>query len=254
MTAPESLLPPWKIVAPLAATAVSRTWKVVTGEQFAVLRADEPGARHLGLDRRAEPAVLRVAAAAGLGPRVLHADADRGLLLTAWIPGRAWLAADLQDAGNLARAAGLLRRLHATPLPAPVIDLGDAIDRYAAKAGTRIAAQAHAAHQHLARSIAGTGEPRYFCHNDATPGNLIVLPGGELRLIDWEYAGLCYPEFDLAGLAVGAGLAAEQVGVLLGAYHQRPPTCAEIDRHRAWEAFCRTLNGLWWAALAAQPG
>ncbi len=268
MKRPESPLPPWQIVAPLAATAVSRTWKVVTtvaaGEQFAVLRVDEPGARHLDLDRRAEPGVLRVAAAAGLGPSVLHADADRGLLLTAWLPGRACSAADLQDAGNLECAAGLLRRLHATPLAAPVVDLNAAISRYAAKAGAPFADQALVAHQQLARSLAGNslagnslagaGEPRCFCHNDATPGNFIVSPGGDLKLIDWEYAGLCYPGFDLAGLAIGAELATDQVRLLLGAYHERPPTPTECNRHRAWEALCRTLGSLWQGALLAHPG
>jgi thiamine kinase-like enzyme len=218
------------------------------------LRIDEPGARHLDLDRRAEPGVLRVASAAGLGPSVLHADADRGLLLTAWLPGRAWSAADLQDAGNLECAAALLRRLHATPLAAPVVDLNAAISRYAAKAGAPFVAEGRVAHQQLAQSLAGGAEPRCFCHNDATPGNFIVSPGGDLKLIDWEYAGLCYPGFDLAGLAIGAELATDQVRLLLGAYHERPPTPTECDRHRAWEALCRTLGRLWQGALLAHPG
>ncbi len=259
MTLPESPLPPWQIVAPLAATPVSRTYKVVAkvaaGEQYAVLRIDAPGARHLGLDRRSEPEVLRVAAAAaGLGPSVLHADAGRGLLLTAWLPGRACRAADLQDAGNLKRAAGLLRRLHATPLAAPVVDLNTAISRYAAQAGAPFAELGLVAHQQLARCLAGNSEPRCFCHNDATPANFIMSPGGDLQLIDWEYAGLCHPGFDVAGLAVGARLAPAQVRRLLTAYRGRPPTPAESDRHGAWEALYRTLSGLWQAAVLAHPG
>jgi thiamine kinase-like enzyme len=110
-----------------------------------------------------------------------------------------------------------------------------------------------AAHHQLARSLAGVTEPLCFSHNDPTPGNFIASPGGDLRLIDWEYAGLCHPGFDLAGLAVGADLAADQVRHLLTAYRGRPPTPIENDHQQAWEAFCRTLSRLWQAALAAHP-
>jgi thiamine kinase-like enzyme len=254
---PDSPLPKCRLLEPLAATPVSRTWKVMAavaaGEQFAVLRIDEPVARQLGLDRHAEPGVLRSASAAGLGPSVLHADAGRGLLLTAWLPGRVWTAADLGEAGNLERAAALLRRLHATPLPGPVVDLGAALTRYAAVAGAPYAALSVAAHQQLARNLGADTGPLCFCHNDPTPGNFIVSPGGDLKLIDWEYAGLCYPGFDLAGLAVGADLATEQVRRLLTAYRGRPPTPPESDRHRAWEALCRDLTALWQAAMPPWP-
>lgn len=249
MTLPESPLPPWRIVAPLAATPVSRTWQVAAGEHLAVLRIDGPGARQLGLDRLAEQGVVRAAAAAGIGPSLIHADAGRGQLLTAWLPGRAYAAADLNDAGALEGAAALLRRLHATPLPGPVTDLHEAVDRYAAMAGPAEDDLASVARQHLARCLAGVTAPLCFCHNDPTPGNFIVSPCGELRLIDWEYAGLCHREFDLAGLAVGAGLSPGRAADLLTAYLGRPPTAAESARQLAWEAFSRAVGALWQAAV-----
>ena len=235
----------WEVLEPLAATTISRTWRVAMGGKFAVLRQDEPGAARLGLNRLAEPAVLKAAAAAGLGPACLWADPARGLLLTDWLPGRAWTPADLQEPANLRRAAGLLRRLHATPLAGPVVDLAAAMDRYA-RAATG--------------ATGATGVPGVpsetgvcFCHNDPTPGNFIESPAGELRLIDWEYAGLCHPGFDLAGLALGAGLSREQVTVLLTTYRGRPPTPPEAASHRLWEAFCHRLGVLWTAASGAVP-
>jgi len=253
MTARESPLPPWQIVAPLAATPVSRTYKVTARvadeERFAVLRVDERGARRLGLNRAAEPGVLGNAAAAGLGPSVIHADADRGLLLTDWLHGTVWSAADLQQSGNLERAAVLLSRVHAAPLAAPVVDLGDAINRYATLARSLRDELAAAAHRQLAHCLAGTTGTPCFCHNDPTPGNFIAALDGELRLIDWEYAGLCYPGFDLAALAAGAGLAADQVRRLLGAYRGRAPTPGEIEEHLAWESLYRVVSQLWLAAV-----
>ena len=272
--------PDWRVLALLAATPVSRTWQVEEGGSLAVLRKDEPGARRLGLNRAAEPDVLRAAAAAGLGPACRLADPAAGLLLTDWLPGRAWTASDLQEPDNLRRAASLLRRVHATPLAGPVVDLGAAIDRYAAAAGAGSAALAATARQQLAqalavgapsgatplpressprvssgRGVASEGAPARgglcFCHNDPTPGNFIAGPAGGLHLIDWEYAGLCHPGFDLAGLAVGAALTEERVNLLLQTYRGRPPTGAETDRHRDWSALCASLGELWARAVAA---
>ncbi len=242
----------WDVRSLLAATAVSRTWRVALRGQLpgrlAVLRLDEPGAARLGLNRVAEPEVLKAAAAAGLGPACLLADPARGLLLTEWLPGRAWTAADLQEPAKLRRAAALLRRLHATPLAGPVVDLDAALARYA-----RAATGATGVPGETGVPGATGGENVCFCHNDPTPGNFIESPAGELRLIDWEYAGLCHPGFDLAGLALGAGLNREQVAVLLTAYRGRPPTPDEAASHRHWEAFCHRLGVLWIAASGAVP-
>lgn len=272
MTGPKPVSTDWQILELLAATPVSRTWRVAIGDQLAVLRQDEPGAGRLGLDRVAEPGVLRAAAAAGLGPRCLLADPARGELLTQWLPGRAWSAAELREPGNLVRAAALLRRLHATPLTGPLVDLGAGIDRYAAAAGGEWADLAAAAREQLARALGvgaplgatvvpegapmtgGAAEPLCFCHNDPTPGNFIAAPDGGLHLIDWEYAGRCHPGFDLGGLAAGADLTEELVVVLLTAYRGRPPSRAETDRHRSWQAFCRTLGALWARVLEVPLG
>jgi len=244
----------WEIQAPLAVSAVSRTWRVQAGERLAVLRLDESGARRLGLNREAEPGVLGTAAAAGVGPACLHADPARGLLLTEWLPGQAWTAALLRQPANLRQAGELLRRVHALHPAGPLVDLGTAIDRYAGAAGPAGTALAATARERLAAAIGSRFDPLAgrlcLCHNDPTPGNFIAAPDGQLRLIDWEYAGLCHPGFDLGGLAEGAGLTGgEAAGVLLEAYLGHPPTAGETGWLRAWQELCQVLGQLWTAAL-----
>jgi len=247
---------PWQVQSVLAATPVSRTWRVLLGETPAVLRVDEPGARCLGLNRRDEPLVLRAVTAAGLGPACLGADPDRGQLLTEWLPGRAWTAADLRQPGNLRQAAALLRRVHGLPIRGPVVDLKAAIARYGEHAGPAGSALEAVAREQLARARAlDTDGPLpvqlpCLCHNDPTPGNFIAGPDGVLRLIDWEYAGLCSPGFDLAGLALGAALGPGEAEWMLGAYLGRRPAAPELARHGAWEDLSQTLGLLWTAALA----
>lgn len=253
---PPTLPPGWVIREVLAVTPVSRTFRVLADGRPAVLRVDEPLARRLGLNRAAEPAVLRAVAAAGLGPDCLAADAGRGTLLTGWLPGRAWTVPDLREPAKLQRAAVLLRQVHGLPAAGPELDLAAAIDRYAALGGAPAAVPARTARELLARCLASAGAEAggaanrpCLCHGDPTPGNFIAGTDGTLRLIDWEYAGLGPPAFDLAGLAVGAGLDPSGDDLLLGAWAGREPGRDERARHQDWKAFCRALGDLWGGAL-----
>lgn len=256
-----SPFPPFQRLELLASTPISQTWRVAVADGFAVLREDGPGARHLGLDRAAEPQVIRTAAAAGIGPALIAADPGQGRLLTEWLPGRAWQAADFRDAARLHQVGLLLRRLHATPLAGPRLDLQAAIDRYAgatsAVPATTVPALAPLADATRAALRACHPLPPAagcFCHNDPTPGNFIVGAGHSLHLIDWEYAGLGDPAFDLAGVAAGADLTPEESRHLLGSYLGRAPGPAEVAHHESWQAFCRALAVLWQAALdRSQP-
>ncbi|MEO7386613.1 MAG: phosphotransferase [Gammaproteobacteria bacterium] len=241
----------WHIDERLAVTPVSRTSRVRQGDRQAVLRQDEAGARQLGLDRVAERAILARVASAGLGPACLDADPARGLLLTEWLPGRAWTAADLRESDNLQQAAALLRRIHTLPPEGPLQDLAAAIHRYEVRAG--VTDIADLARDQLTRCRQLESAPALcLCHNDPTPGNFIAGTGRPLRLIDWEYAGLCDPFFDLAVLASGAALTPAGQGILLAAYRQRPPHLADSKRLEAWMTFCGFLGALWEAALAKQ--
>ena len=40
--------------------------------------------------------------------------------------------------------------------------------------------------------------PRVLSHIDSVADNFLFLPDGSVRLIDWEYAGMCDPLIDLS--------------------------------------------------------
>ena len=58
-----------------------------------------------------------------------------------------------------------------------------------------------------------------FCHNDYLNGNFIF--DGEVRIVDWEYAGMGDPFFDLANLSVNHGFDAAADEAILGDYFGR---------------------------------
>jgi thiamine kinase-like enzyme len=62
------------------------------------------------------------------------------------------------------------------------------------------------------------------CHNDLLPGNLIRdRRDGHILIVDWEYAGMGHPYFDLGNLSVNNDFDEAADERLLTAYHEEPP-------------------------------
>jgi thiamine kinase-like enzyme len=77
------------------------------------------------------------------------------------------------------------------------------------------------------------------CHNDLLGGNIIrVTSDGSMRIVDWEYAGMGDPRFDLGNLSINNGFDEATDERLLRAYHGEPPS----DRARAALRLMRVLS------------
>lgn len=57
-------------------------------------------------------------------------------------------------------------------------------------------------------------------HIDAIPDNFLIQNNGEVRLIDWEYAGMQDPDLDLAMFAIYSGYTKKDVDHLLEIYYK----------------------------------
>ena len=90
-----------------------------------------------------------------------------------------------------------------------------------------------------------------ICHNDLVHSNII---GGEtVRLIDWEYAAVGDPGFDLAIVVRHHQLNDEQIKSFLTAYYDRPGK----EQFSRLEKFCRLydlLAALWYLSVIGQTG
>lgn len=246
-----------RLVRCLGGGRASDSWLLHTGGRDLVLRIDRPLARVLGLDREAEWAVLETAHRARLAPEPVWRDASRGLLLTAWLPGPTWRAADLDDPSRLDVLAGLLRRVHALPVDGspsmPKFDPVASAQGYADAAGLGDDDPRLSTVRSLAADCFPPGLECRLCHMDPHAGNVIgdLAEGmGDLRLIDWEYAAAGDPLFDLAVVTL---------------YHELPPSAASRlldawnDGHEPmladrFEAMCQlyaTLADLWEAAVSS---
>lgn len=174
------------------------------------------------VDRAGENAAQALAFRIGVGAEPLAFDLATGVMATRWIEGAEPLARDrlADDHTLLRRAAGLLRRLHVSEASLPtLLEPAGAIDRYVAGLGAadRAALWTPAVARAVARSLHRPGAPPAPCHGDPVPANFLLSPSG-LVLIDWEYAGMADPAWDLGYLACEAALDERAVEVLAQAY------------------------------------
>ena len=200
-------LPDWpairgaRLIRRLGAGPTSDSYLIALGGLHYALRVDRRAALRLGLNRSGELAMLRLVRRKGFGPMPVAADVRRGLLLLAYLPGHALTNRSLQASSVGRKLGGLLARLHQlVPVSGvgslPRLDLLEAAARYRDLARSREADRYAVEISCLLRGLDTT--TRVPTHNDLHAGNIVVNPSGALKLIDWEYAALGPPGFDMA--------------------------------------------------------
>jgi thiamine kinase len=195
-------------VAPLQGGTSNVTFRVQTRLGSFVMRLNEPESEALGVDRHREIVLHRAAAEAGLAPHVVHADARGRFLITEYIAGETWTSRDMEEGSRLARLAEVLRQLHA--LRPPVLgqdvqpyNLQALLNQHAQRACAASPAEAAYLEALVRRAESSlkslSARPAAIIHNDIFHGNLLRA-GQRLYLVDWEYAALADPLFDLGCL------------------------------------------------------
>ena len=208
-----------------------------------VLRVPAPHTDVFGLDRQREQRAGNAAAAAGIGPRIVYADTDRGVMLREYVEGDVWSADDLVAPTNLEKIASLLRRVHSLPILDSPFDIVRVAHHYRQHVDGSLARFADVCVR-LAEN-AGRVEQRCVCHGDVNAAN--VISGDRLLLIDWEYACDNDPFFDLAALIGYHDMTDEQINVLLCAYTGGVDDTA-FDRLREQTAIFDVTQWLWFAS------
>jgi thiamine kinase len=213
---------------------VNETYRVLRDGAIYAIRVAAANPYDLGVDRDWEAQVLKAACAADLAPAVEHFDARRGILITRWEAGQSWSETAVRLPANIRRMAGLMRRIHALPVPTParLMSPGKWIDYYrtGVQSGAAEALRPAAARQ-LAMLALLPAEAPALCHSDLHPLNLIDR-GASLILLDWEYAHASDPLWDLASWSANNDLEDPSQHVLLKSYLLRPPTGNEYIRLR----------------------
>ena len=190
-------------IAVLHGGTVNSSFRVDTRAGRFVLRLNAAEGGFLGANHAREAQLQRAAAQSGVAPPLIYADSAQGFMITKYIDGRAWEASDLARPEALRWLGARLRALHGivAPVVAP-FDLGALLRGYCARLSEAAPAKRALLASLLQQSeatlalCAGGGRSATIVHNDLHHSNLIEAD--RLYLIDWEYAAVADPIFDLA--------------------------------------------------------
>jgi thiamine kinase-like enzyme len=237
----------------------NRNFKIITASGSYVLRLPGAGTEKY-IDRAAEAHDAALAAGAGLTPEIVYADPATGLMLTRFVDDAETLTATaMHDPGTLRDSAQILRRLHDSGLVfRREMRVFDKIDSYLQKS-PRAAAQFGEVRRAAVklRNLVDDPDRRLApCHIDPTPHNFIRGRGADgaprLYLIDWEYAEMSEPAYDLAGLSIEAEFSDAEDRALLAAYGEGVRG-ATPDHFAAYKVSLYLMAGSW-AAMAVEFG
>ena len=177
----------------------------------------------LGIDRRNEVLCQRAAHSLGIAPEVVHHE--QGVLISEYIPARSLTPEDVRNPSCVLRLADVLRALHdgwdtltGEMLYFSAFQTVRTYARTSAELKARLPDDIERLLEDarkLSRSV-GPFTPT-LCHNDLLPAN-ILDDGKKISIVDWEYAGIGHPLFDLAGVSANCAFNETLDRVFLAAY------------------------------------
>jgi thiamine kinase-like enzyme len=254
------------VLTPLSGGITNRNFRVdadggltaaARGGQTFVIRLGGNDTHLLGISREVEHAATVAAAGVGVGPEVTAYIRPEGFLVTRFIVGSGISDEAVHAPETIRRVADSIRRIHDGPaIPGIFVPyrIGEAYRALAQARGVPIPAAYEAAHERIRRiELAFLRHPVEMrpCHNDLLNANFID-DGERVRIVDWEYAGMGDPFFDLGNFSVNHGLSVEEDRLLLDAYEgeARPERLARLRLMRIVSDFREAMWGVLQQAIS----
>jgi len=228
-------------VQPMGRGLVNESFLVMRDGRRYVMRVAADSSPDLGQDRGWECRVLACAAKAGLAPVIERCKVAEGVLISDWVECRAWTPDEIVLPANVQAMAQLLRRVHGLCVPEPVRAMtpaawvrfyAAALARHEPEASRRSRALRNVADRRLTQSAGAPPLSAVLCHSDLHRFNVAVGvgPHAPLSLLDWEYAHVADPYWDLAGWAANNDWTGTSATGWLAAYLGRPALPEEVVR------------------------
>jgi thiamine kinase-like enzyme len=200
----------------------NRNYRVEIGGETFVLRVGGEKTALLGIDRQQEFVCATIAAQLGIGPEIVHFHPEKQAMVSRFLIGETLSATRVSQPEMLARIVQALRRVHDGPDFPGRFSPFETVRQYHALAveyGVAFPANLPDVFARMERIEAALLAPDRLCpcHNDLLCSNLLEADGS-LRILDWEYAGMGDPFFDLGNFSANHEFDAAQCEQLLRLY------------------------------------
>ena len=244
-------------VTPITLGITNRNFRVDIGGESFVVRLSGRDTELLGIDRSAEYEAASAAATAGVAPEVFAYLPEHRALITRFIVADPLPEADLERADVLETVVTSIKAIHAIPRIPSRFDPFRVVREYRETAESRGVPIPNAFQDALAKAdeieLAFRASPiaQRACHNDLLNANFLVRDG-RVFIVDYEYAGMGDPFFDLGNLSINNGMSTDAQQMLLEQYFGRvtPANDARLQLMRIMSDFREAMWGVVQQALS----
>ena len=215
-----------------------------------ICRIPGPGTELL-INRKEEADVYRAIQPLKISEHIIYMNGDTGYKIAEYYEGaRNSHAGSWED---VAACMKVLHKLHESQLTVDnEFNIRERIAFYeglcAAHGGTLFEdyAVVRSHMNELMDQLDALNRPKVLSHIDSVADNFLFLPDGSVRLIDWEYAGMCDPLIDISMCAIYSYYDEGAVEKLMQIYFGREPEAVERKIIYSYIA----LGGFLWALWA----
>lgn len=204
------------------------------------------------INRRHEKISTELAWNLKIDSELLYFDDSTGKKISRYVDNAITMNPDLmKDSVNIKGISKVLKILHTsgvdTGVPFDVFDMADSYQQVIIDNDVSFFDDFSTVRDKvfdLKEKIDSFSNLKVSCHNDPLCENWIKSEN-EYYLVDWEYAGMNDPYWDLADVSIEAGFGEEDDLLLLKCYLERIPTKEELLRFEANKVFLDFLWSLW---------
>lgn len=226
-----------------------------------ICRIPGPGTELL-IDRRQEQSVYEAVKHLDITEHIVYFNGDTGYKIADFYEGaRNSDASDWNDVGTCMK---MVRELHQADLKVPhKFDMRERIGFYETLCRSHGSIlfedyeEVRGWMTELMDRLDSLGRPERLSHVDSVADNFLFLPDGRVRLIDWEYAGMCDPLIDVGMCAIYSYYDEEAVEKLMELYFERSPSAEErlvVYSYIALGGFLWSLWAVYKSALGEEFG
>jgi len=202
------------------------------------------------ISRRNEKRNYELIEPLGLSDELVYFDGETGVKISKYYEGAR--VADAQNDDELKRAMELLAKIHAAGIGAEHrFDVAEMIGFYEGLAESigSIRFSDYSVVRERAAELLAIRErlaiPEILCHIDYVYANILWLPDGGVRVIDWEYSGAADPIIDIAMFSIYSYFTRERADLALTYYLGRGPSRTETARLYMYMALAGFLWAIW---------
>jgi len=236
-------------IKPLKEGMTNQSFVFHIGADAYVFRLPGAGTEDL-INRVNEKRNYELVASLGLADELICFDGETGVKISRYYEGARVVDAENDD--EIKRAMELLTKIHAAGIAAEHrFDVAEMIVFYEGLAegiGSILFSDYREVRQRADELLAFRERlaiPEILCHIDYVYANILWLPDGGVRVIDWEYSGVADPIIDIAMFSIYSYFSRERAELALSYYLGRAPERKEKARLYMYMALAGFLWAIW---------